>query len=115
MVRIVLLRVINYWGYDVASYDSDAVLLKNPQVLYDKRPDIDLFSAAGVFPFDVSDKWGFALCAGTLLFRATPVIGINNIIQHFLAIRESHAVLCKTLHITICPQCRFILTTLPDT
>ena len=95
MVRIVLLRVINYWGYDVASYDSDAVLLKNPQVLYDKRPDIDLFSAAGVFPFNVSEKWGFALCAGTLLFRATPVIGINNIIQHFLVIRESHAVLCK--------------------
>ena len=46
MVRAVLLRVLNYWGYDVASYDSDAVLLKNPQVLYDERPHIDLFSAA---------------------------------------------------------------------
>jgi hypothetical protein len=27
-VRHVILRVMNYWGYDVASYDSDAVLLK---------------------------------------------------------------------------------------
>ena len=75
MVRAVLLRVLNYWGYDVASYDSDAVLLKNPQVLYDERPHIDLFSAAGTFPFNVSEKWGFTLCAGTLLYKATPAIG----------------------------------------
>ena len=76
MVRAVLLRVINYWGYDVASYDCDAVLLKNPQVLYDKRPDTHIFSAAGTYPNDVSGKWGFALCAGTVVFKASPAIGI---------------------------------------
>lgn len=76
MVRIVLLRVINYWGYDVASYDTDAVLLKNPQVLYDERPNVQIFSAAGTFPPKVSKMWGFTLCAGTVMIKATPATGI---------------------------------------
>ena len=29
MVRFLVLRLINYWGYDVAAYDCDAVLLHN--------------------------------------------------------------------------------------
>ena len=77
MVRNVILRVINYWGYDVASYDSDAVLLKNPQVLYDKRPHIHLFSSAGTYPSQLSREWGFALCTGTLMLKASPAIGIT--------------------------------------
>ena len=76
MVRQVILRVINYWGYDVASYDSDAVLLKNPQVLYDERPHIHLFSSAGTYPFQLAKEWGFTLCAGTLMLKASPAIGI---------------------------------------
>ena len=79
MVRNVILRVINYWGYDVASYDSDAVLLKNPQVLYDERPHIHLFSSAGTYPFDLSREWGFTLCAGTVMLKASPAIGIINL------------------------------------
>ena len=76
MVRHVILRVMNYWGYDVASYDSDAVLLKNPQVLYDERPHIHLFSSAGTYPFDLSREWGFTLCAGTVMLKASSAIGI---------------------------------------
>ena len=75
-VRNIVLWMINYWGYDVASYDSDAVLLKNPQVLYDERPDIDLLSGSATFPYDVAEKWGFTLCSGTLLYKATLAIGI---------------------------------------
>ena len=75
MVRFPVLRLINYWGYDVAAYDSDAVLLHNPQTLYAERPSTDLFSGAGMFPFDVSEQWGFTLCAGTLMLRASPAVG----------------------------------------
>jgi hypothetical protein len=71
-VRLVALRLINYWGYDVASYDSDAVLLKNPQVLYDERPNVHLFSSCATFPPEVATKWGFTLCGGTMTFRASP-------------------------------------------
>ena len=75
MVRLPVLRLINYWGYDVAAYDSDAVLLRNPQVLFTERPNMDVFSAAGTFPHDVSKQWGFTLCAGTIILRATPAVG----------------------------------------
>ena len=75
MVRPPVIRLISYWGYDVASYDSDAVPLINPQSLYQRRPDVHLFSAAGTFPLTTSKRWGFTLCTGTLLFRASIAIG----------------------------------------
>ena len=68
--RFVVLRIINYWGYDVASYDSDAVLLRNPQFLYDSNPDVKLFAGSGTYPNPISDQWGFSLCAGVLLLRS---------------------------------------------
>jgi hypothetical protein len=71
-VRLVVLRLINYWGYDVASYDTDAVLLKNPQVLYDERPNVHLFSAVAKYPPELGEVWGATLCAGTMLLRASP-------------------------------------------
>ena len=75
MVRLPVLRLINYWGYDVAAYDCDAVLLRNPQVLYSERQQVDVFSASGTYPFDISRKWGFTLCAGTIILRASPATG----------------------------------------
>ena len=44
MVRLLVLRLINHWGYDVATYDYDAVILKNPQDLYDQHLDTDLIA-----------------------------------------------------------------------
>ena len=77
MIRQIVLRLINYWGYDVASYDADAVLLHNPQVLYDAQPNVDVFSASSMnFPRSVSDKWGFNLCGGILMLRASPAVGV---------------------------------------
>ena len=75
MVRAVVLRLINHWGYDVASYDCDAVILKNPQSLFDMRPDVTIFSAAATFPTELSQKWGFTLCAGSVVLKATPATG----------------------------------------
>ena len=74
--RLVVLRIINYWGYDVASYDSDAVLLRNPQPLYDSNPDVKLFAGSGIFPQDTVEIWGFTVCTGTLLLRSHPSTGM---------------------------------------
>ena len=74
-VRQPVLRLINYWGYDVAAYDSDAVLLRNPQPLYDERPHVSVLASSGTYPDDLFRKWGFTLCAGTLILRASPSIG----------------------------------------
>ena len=79
MVRFPVLRLINYWGYDVAAYDCDAVLLHNPQVVYSERQQVDVFSSSGTFPHDVSQVWGFMLCAGTRavgLFTVKCMVGL---------------------------------------
>ena len=75
MVRMPVLRLITHWGYDVAAYDSDAVLLRNPQVLYSSKPNVHIISSAGTSPFELSDKWGMTLCAGGILLRASSALG----------------------------------------
>ena len=75
MVRQPVLRLITYWGYDVAAYDSDAVLLRNPQPLYEERPHMSVLASAGTYPRQLARKWGFALCAGTLILRSSPSTG----------------------------------------
>ena len=82
MVRQPVLRLINYWGYDVAAYDSDAVLLRNPQPLYDERPHMSVLASSGTYPDDLSREWGFTLCTGTLILRASPSIGKWVILMH---------------------------------
>ena len=74
--RFVVLRIINFWGYDVASYDTDAPLLRNPQSLYDSNPDVKLFAGSDIYPYPLSDQWGFTLCAGTLFLRSHPSTGV---------------------------------------
>ena len=77
MVRPITVRLINYWGYDVATYDSDAVVLKNPQKLYQRYQSTHLLSSAGVWPKYLAGKWGFTLCTGAVLFKASSEIGKN--------------------------------------
>ena len=74
--RLLVLRLINFWGYDVASYDSDAVLLRNPQHLYDSYPDVQLFAGSVRHPPDVVAQWGFTVCGGTLIVRSHPSTGM---------------------------------------
>ena len=74
--RLLVLRLINFWGYDVASYDSDAILLRNPQHLYDSYPDVQLFAGSVRHPPDVVAQWGFTVCGGTLIVRSHPSTGM---------------------------------------
>ena len=76
MVWPLALRLINHWGYDVATYDSDAVILKNPQDLYDQHLNTDLVASASVWPEKIAMKWGFTLCTGALLLKESTAMGI---------------------------------------
>ena len=76
MVRPLALRLINHWGYDVATYDSDAVILKNPQDLYDQHLETDVIASASIWPENIGMEWGFTLCTGALLLKATSPMGI---------------------------------------
>ena len=74
MVRPVVIRLMNYWGYDVTNYDSDAVVLKNPQEVYERNPQ-DIVSSATAWPDFQAKPWGFTLCSGVILYRASPGTG----------------------------------------
>ena len=76
--RFLVLRLINFWGYDVASYDSDAVLLRNPQHFFDNNPDVQFFGGSVRSPRDVSNDWGFSVCGGALIVRSHPSTGIHS-------------------------------------
>lgn len=78
LVRLVVFRLVNYWGYDVVSYDSDAIVLKNPTVLFGQHRYSDVVSSAGRYPFRLGRLWGFTVCMGVILFRSSPRTGLCN-------------------------------------
>lgn len=75
IMRMVVFRLINHFGYNVTAYDSDAILIRNPQELWEKHHDSDIVSSPGKFPHGLGAKWGFTLCMGVILFRSTPNTG----------------------------------------
>ncbi len=75
IVRLTVIRLINHLGFDVANYDCDAILLKNPQRLFDSKKDVDLFGTFGRGPVTLYRKWGVTLNTGVMLIRANPQIG----------------------------------------
>jgi hypothetical protein len=73
--RLFLLRLVNHWGYDVVQYDADAIIIKNPQELFDQHPHSDIVISAGQ-PRNLPDwGWGFFVCMGVALFRSSPRTG----------------------------------------
>ena len=77
VTRLAIFRLLNYWGYDVANYDTDAVVLKNLQPLFDKYRDSDVIGSSGSFPQKLGRKWGQTFCMGVSLFRSTKKTGEN--------------------------------------
>lgn len=87
MVRFVVFRLINYWGYDLVSYDSDAIIMKNPQELFKQHRSSDIVGSAGKFPYSVGKKWeGFTVCVGVVMFRSTPRTGKSFRVQVVLGV-----------------------------
>ena len=75
IVRMNVLRLMNAYGYNVVNYDSDAILLKNPQVIFDREKNADMIGTFGKGPNRLFEKWGVTLNTGVLLFRANSRIG----------------------------------------
>ena len=71
IARVTVMRLLNYWGYAVAHYDADAIILKNPQPLFDQHKDSDIVGSAGTFPPKAFQKWGVTICMGMILLRPT--------------------------------------------
>ena len=77
MSRLVVMRLLNHWGYDAANYDTDAIVLKNPQILYyDKLNSSALIGSRGRYPEAVKAIFGLTLCAGVFMVKSTPQTGM---------------------------------------
>lgn len=75
IVRLTVLRLMTHYGYDVVNYDCDAILLKNPQILFDKHKDADIIGTFGKGPYYFFRKWGVTLNTGVMLLRSNPRVG----------------------------------------
>ncbi len=75
IIRTTVYRLISHWGYDIAIFDTDAILIKNPTDLFDSYGDVDIVGSAGTFPFPLGKKWGVTFCMGVALFRHTHKTG----------------------------------------
>ena len=77
MSRLAVIRLLSHWGYDVQHYDTDAVLLKNPQPLFQRFPSSDIVASRGDYPDELGKNgpWGTTLCMGAVLIRSSPRTG----------------------------------------
>ena len=83
MSRLAVMRLLSHWGYDVQHYDSDAVLLKNPQSLFQRFPSSDIVASWGDYPDELGKNgpWGTTLCMGAVLIRSSPRTGELSLLQ----------------------------------
>ena len=75
IVRLTVVRLINHYGYDLVNYDSDAILLKSPQIYFEKHKHADMIGTFGKGPMGLFKEWGVTLNTGVLLFRSNQAIG----------------------------------------
>ena len=74
--RLMVARLVNYWGYSFASYDTDALVIRNPQVLYDAYSDADVVAGAAMhWPEWATQLWGFSMCLGAFMMRSGEATG----------------------------------------
>lgn len=78
ILRLTVMRFLNHWGYDVANYDADAFLVKNPELLYydDANRESNVIGSYGKFPSEVKHLWGVTLCAGMFMIKSGPATGM---------------------------------------
>ena len=75
IVRLAVVRLMNHYGYDVVNYDCDAILLKNPQIIFDSHKDADMIGTFGKGPYNLFTRWGVTLNTGVMLLRSNAKLG----------------------------------------
>ena len=74
VIRVFVMRLLTYWGYNVANFDTDAILLKNPIPVL-QSPEFSNSDVIGTFggslPGALHNKWGVVLCMGAIFLRST--------------------------------------------
>lgn len=71
MLRLTLMRIINHFGFDVAIYDTDAIMLRDPQEVFDSMSDADIIGSVGTIPQDLFKEWRVTICIGVVMVKST--------------------------------------------
>jgi len=78
LIRLTVMRLLNYWGYDAANYDVDALIMQNPEPLYyGSFKDSNFIGSYGHMPHDIRVAWGgITVCAGAFMVKTGPLSGV---------------------------------------
>lgn len=76
VVRLSVLRLMNHYGFSVVNYDCDAIVLRNPQPIFNGHTDADIIGTFGKGPFQLYTKWGITLNTGVMLLRSSDKLGV---------------------------------------
>ena len=91
IVRLAVLRLLIYWGFDVYQLDIDALPMHNIQPIFDHFSNADIVTSivefASCVPAIAYKTWKFCICVGMFLMRSNPNTGMLilcncNAIQH---------------------------------
>ncbi len=75
MIRLSMMRLLNHFGFDIANYDTDAIILQDPQALYEHLSGDDIIGSVGWIPKPLYDNWGVTICIGVVLLRSSRKTG----------------------------------------
>ena len=75
VLRLTAMRLMNHWGYDVANYDTDAIILKSPESLYLRHADSHMIGSYGHHPGELGKVWGTTICYGVFMTRSSKYTG----------------------------------------
>lgn len=74
--RLTMMRLLNHWGYDVANYDTDAIILKNTeQLFYEEFRNSHFIGSRANFPDRTSKVYGLTMCGGLFMIKSSPGTG----------------------------------------
>ena len=80
VVRLAVVRLLIYWGFDVLQTDIDALPMNNIQPIFDHFSDIDIIAStverSNCVPPIAYNAWKFCICVGVLLIRSNPNTGM---------------------------------------
>ena len=100
--RLLVARLVSYWRYSFASYDTDALVLRNPQPLYERYRDVNVIAGASVhWPQWAGELWGFSMCLGAFMIRSSPETGKEVFFLFVSPFIFLHPSLCRSI-IRVC-------------
>lgn len=71
MLRLTLMRIINHFGFNVAMFDTDAILLRDPKHIFGRLANADIIGSVGTIPDDLFMEWGVTICIGVVLIKSS--------------------------------------------